>query len=585
MSARRRLWWSVYALCALAACGALVWASHVALRLERSESRARVDVEHAQTLRLALWRMDSWLAPILAAEAARPADVYEPYQRTEAYSAWRASPLLDYRTRYVRLHFEVRPDGSVISPQSPTGDDRALALAAGLPATYLDANFACVEELRPRLDYAALHARVNALAARVADVMREELEDPESAETPPSGADFQAQRLSLAIGARNGIARRQSIGQNARQAVENCGPLTAPGAPRVGPFVGVWLGGGDTRVLAFVRTVDAERGSSLQGFLTDWRALSEGALAQVQDLVPGARLVPVQEERSADDTTGRVLAMLPAELSVAAPPSPVAPDGPLRPALAIVWAAALLALVAGAVTLRATIAYGERRSRFASAVTHELRTPLTTFRMYAEMLADGLVTDPQAQREYLQTLRGESERLSSVVENVLAYARLEQGRADARIERLPLRDVAERLVPRLERRAADSDVALHVDVRGPAGDPLRVDVEALGQILLNLVDNACKYGASSGAPRVDLVLEALPGRLRASVADRGPGIPRALRERVFAPFDRGARDEGSVPGVGLGLALSRGLARRLRGDVTLDADHAPGARFVVDLPA
>ena len=78
--------------------------------------------------------------------------------------------------------------------------------------------------------------------------------------------------------------------------------------------------------------------------------------------------------------------------------------------------------------LRASIAFGERRSRFASAVTHELRTPLTTFRMYSEMLADDMVPDEGQRRVYLATLKEESGRLATLVENVLTYARLEEGR-------------------------------------------------------------------------------------------------------------------------------------------------------------
>ena len=129
----------------------------------------------------------------------------------------------------------------------------------------------------------------------------------------------------------------------------------------------------------------------------------------------------------------------------------------------------------------------------------------------------------------------------------------------------------------------DASAVLASDERGPRDDALAVDVEAVGQIVLNLVDNACKYGASSGSPRVDVTWSAPPGRLRVEVRDHGPGVDAGRRRTVFAPFDRGGRDDGSVPGIGLGLALSRGLARGLGGDVTLASGDGPGALFSLEL--
>ena len=92
------------------------------------------------------------------------------------------------------------------------------------------------------------------------------------------------------------------------------------------------------------------------------------------------------------------------------------------------WGAVLFAVLAAAVLLHGVMTLSERRAAFVSSVTHELRTPLTTFRMYAEMLARGMVPDAERRQEYYETLQSESERLTLLVENVLAYARLERGR-------------------------------------------------------------------------------------------------------------------------------------------------------------
>ena len=139
---------------------------------------------------------------------------------------------------------------------------------------------------------------------------------------------------------------------------------------------------------------------------------------------------------------------------------------PGRTLLAIAWAALLGTALTVALTLRSALTFGDRRARFASAVTHELRTPLTTFRMYSEMLAKGMVTDPARQQQYLATLHSESDRLARLVENVLGYARIEDGRFTARIERVTLGDLIARVRPVLERRAADAEFQLDIQLEG-----------------------------------------------------------------------------------------------------------------------
>jgi signal transduction histidine kinase len=263
----------------------------------------------------------------------------------------------------------------------------------------------------------------------------------------------------------------------------------------------------------------------------------------------------------------------------------VASGLPLPSMLALTWGVTLLGLLVLAGTLRTAIGFGERRARFASAVTHELRTPLTTFRMYSEMLADGVVQEPAAQREYLTTLQRESDRLARVVENVLAWSRLEEGRFTSRCERHVVGPLVERLVPVLERRLGD--VGLQLAVQVDAADAVvHTDEDAVGQILFNLVDNAAKYAREATDRRVELRVSVDGPQVRFALRDHGPGVPAALQQRVFAPFDRGAVAAGSndVPGVGLGLALARGLARDLGGELALDAMCTDGACFVLSLP-
>ena len=347
-----------------------------------------------------------------------------------------------------------------------------------------------------------------------------------------------------------------------------------------------WLdppGPGEPPTLAFLASADD---ALFRGFVLDWPALHDRLLLEIRDLFPDARL-----ERGTsgqvDEALGRRLANLPVTL-IAEPEPPARATGvtPARAALGIAWLAALVAAVAVGVTLRKSIDLGERRRRFVSAVTHELRTPLTTFQMYSEMLADGVVPTEKERGEYLQTLKEESKRLSTMVEGVLDHARLEQRRGPRHTESMTLGALLSRLKPPLERRVESTPMTLAVENDGPAESPVVVDAEAVGQILGNLVDNAAKYANGTQGSTIHLGAKAANGSLVLTVRDHGPGIPRERAAAIFEPFDRGGRDPSDpVPGVGLGLALARGLARDLGGELTLESPADGGARFRLELPA
>jgi signal transduction histidine kinase len=284
----------------------------------------------------------------------------------------------------------------------------------------------------------------------------------------------------------------------------------------------------------------------------------------------------------------RRLATVPLRLdpgSVAATPG--SPWTALRMALCAAWGGLLVAAGALAVTLHGVLALSERRAEFVSAVTHELRTPLTTFRLYSEMLADGMVPDEEQRKRYLTTLCAESSRLGHLVENVLAYARLERGGSQYRRETLTLEALVQRVSPRLKERAELAGMRFVVEVAASlATQTVTVDPGVVEQILFNLVDNAAKYGlgeSSTGGLR----LEALPesGKfVGLRVRDEGRGISPDVVGRLFEPFHRSAEKAArSAPGVGLGLALSRKLSRSLGGDLRQDRSVPSGTAFVLSL--
>ena len=255
-------------------------------------------------------------------------------------------------------------------------------------------------------------------------------------------------------------------------------------------------------------------------------------------------------------------------------------------ALMVSWLCMLLAAVAVGVLLHGAVSLSERRGAFVSAVTHELRTPLTTFKMYSEMLANGMITDETKRQQYLATLCSEADRLSHLVENVLAYARLERGSARNRVERVTLGELLERITPQLRERTDRAGMELAVDADdGALNTVAHVDAGAVEQILFNLVDNACKYGATGATEKV-IHLEALPegkfAMLR--VRDHGQGISAEGARRLFQPFSKSAQEAAhSAPGIGLGLALCRRLSRSLGGDLRL-VPCPVGACFELRLP-
>ena len=310
---------------------------------------------------------------------------------------------------------------------------------------------------------------------------------------------------------------------------------------------------------------------------TQWQRLAPDLLDRIKDILPGATLEPANTTNP-DDT--RRLASIPARLVVPAsalPISSVPPLTPLRVSLLIAWLCVLLAAGAVGYLLSATLALSERRANFASAVTHELRTPLTTFRMYSEMLAAGIIDDPARRTQYLTTLVTESDRLGHLIENVLAYSRLENKLSPRQAQPITVYALLQQSLPALQRRAGQAGIVLNVTLPDAfAQHSIRTDPVAVQQILINLVDNACKFARTD----IDLIIAKTPTHLTLCITDRGPGLSSAAKP--FTAFGKSKSDP--VPGIGLGLFLSRQLARDIGGDLTHTPSAAPGAAFTLSLP-
>jgi len=247
----------------------------------------------------------------------------------------------------------------------------------------------------------------------------------------------------------------------------------------------------------------------------------------------------------------------------------------------------VIAILAGGSLLlwqaRSSAADAAQKTSFVANVSHEFKTPLTTIRLYSELLEQGRVAESEKRGEYLRTIGRETQRLARLVNNVLDFSRLEQGRKKYQLAPLDLSVALAQLLDAHAPRIAESGLELKRDLPVEKVSVV-TDRDAVEQIVLNLLDNACKYAAAGGEAIVALHPRA-DGGVEVRVGDRGPGVPAAHRERIFEKFHRVddtlTAEKG---GAGLGLSIARQLARGLGGDLTYEGRSGGGAEFVLYLP-
>ena len=246
-----------------------------------------------------------------------------------------------------------------------------------------------------------------------------------------------------------------------------------------------------------------------------------------------------------------------------------------------------IVIVAGAIAI-VLVAEKERRisalkSEFVANVSHELKTPLALVRMFAEMLQSGRVQSDDKRKEYLDIIVRESERLSALIENVLDFARLERGRGSYEFVEGDVGDAVTRAANALRYRVEREGVRLTIDVE-PNLPRARIDERAIQLAVINLVDNALKYGAEGGAIEVRAARDG--ASVRVDVVDHGPGVPPEDRQRIFERFVRlkPVRAE-AVRGSGIGLALVKHIAESHGGRAWVESELGAGATFRLSIPA
>jgi signal transduction histidine kinase len=217
------------------------------------------------------------------------------------------------------------------------------------------------------------------------------------------------------------------------------------------------------------------------------------------------------------------------------------------------------------------------RVDFVSQVSHELRTPLTQIRMFAETLLLKRARSDEEQHRALQIIDRESRRLSHLVENILQYSNISDSlRVNPELQ--PVAPVLREICDAIRLMNSDCNIQLNVADSVLA----EFDDDALRQILLNLLDNAVKYGPKGQEILVNV--SAHEHAVQIEVVDQGPGIPAAEQERVWGAFYRLAREQQTaVSGAGIGLAVVRELVEAMGGNCWI-AEAEAGSRIVVELP-
>ena len=225
------------------------------------------------------------------------------------------------------------------------------------------------------------------------------------------------------------------------------------------------------------------------------------------------------------------------------------------------------------------------RQDFVSGVSHEIRTPLAQIRMFAELLDSGKLRSDEERQRSTNVINREARRLTVLVEKILQFSRL--GRADVslKVDHLEVSNTVTEVVEAFRPLAAARDVVLRVEDDGDV--TVRADRHALSQMLLNLLNNAVKYGPQGQTVTVGIRL--VGTNLQLSVLDEGPGIPAHERHRIWEPYQRLAREasdaSGEIAGTGIGLAVVSDLAALHGGRAWVeDGPEGAGARFIIELP-
>lgn len=541
----RRIRIILLAISLLLVIGTLGWLTHVLLVQADETGHSEQNIKVEALAHEAKLEMDRLLTSFITFEQARGYFEYQPFYAYKrpydqrmgmpgAGEAARGSNLTSYLPDYVTAYLQISPSGHVSGPA-------------------LDPQLA--ERLNGRKNlYERLNAKVSALTS-----------------VPSSG--------NLWSDIRNEILHESPEPEPAQAG-------TPAQVETVTSFVPVE----DEGNFYILRQVHTSRGVYLQGALMNMDSLNRRLPAQVTELLPQSRLSTFDPAAPAPEE-----ARQPGTLRFANAPLLFQPGDtgavPLQDhkkmltwTLTLIWSMVLLGAAGVIWLMLGTFRLEQRRGDFVSAVTHELRTPLTSFSLYTEMLEDGMVPE-QKKPEYYANMQRECRRLEHLIDNVLAYSKLQRNAIRRTRDTLTCQELFEPIAEKIERRLREAGISFSFALAQPIRIlPIHTDAVSVEQIMDNLTSNAIKYAKGENA-KVQLTVHADRHNIVIRFRDNGPGISPKNRKLVFKPFRR-TRDatNSRKPGVGLGLALAKDTARSLGGDLKLEFGTLGGASFLLTIP-
>jgi PAS domain S-box-containing protein len=223
----------------------------------------------------------------------------------------------------------------------------------------------------------------------------------------------------------------------------------------------------------------------------------------------------------------------------------------------------------------------EIKTEFLAMISHELRTPLTSIIGFTTtLLADDVVWEPDEQRDFIQVIQQESNRLQELIDHLLVLSRLEAGMLPISREPHALHEIMENALPQFQVLTSGQTLTRHLPANLP---PVYVDAKRIAQVLVNLVRNASSYAPKGTEISISASLR--EGFVQINVNDHGPGIPPAEHKRVFKAFQRGINAENNpAQGAGLGLAICKGLVEAHGGRIWIKKKNTPGATICFTIP-
>jgi signal transduction histidine kinase len=552
----RSKWRRIGLWCLFAALWSTVFAaatliSRSLLQLEQAEREARHAAAVEENLRLALWRLDSIIGPLLAQQSVVPfpeqvEDWVNPENTTTIWGeTLDAIPL---RMPF-RINFGLnKADAHVVETERTQNTLKRLREFSRFRSFVLP----------------DLTVDLNA-GSQIANAPTNQLNRSRAAsELSQRAQNFGRANVNVLNNSMSGPGMGMGMADNIQPE-----PLTA-----------FW----DDEKLLLARQINSGE-SLIEGWEIDWPKLQVEMKEQIVDLLPEAKFLAVNDV--ATQSSPDMLVSIPCLLI----PGSIAGDFqdtvsnkvlPVQYVLLALWLGVVTAAAATGILLGGALRLSDRRAAFVAAVTHELRTPLTTLQLYSEMLGSGMIQSEETKQSYLQTLQNEVQRIVHLVENVFAYARLEKGRRPRNFEKISLNDVMARSTIRLQKLAERAEMELVLEPSEAWETEILGDSSMIEQILVNLVDNAGKYARHSDDRRIFLNATLQGDTVHVSVEDRGDGFAK-LKSRQ-SPFSKSVQQAAeSAPGIGLGLAISQRFANELGGKLLMENTDR-GARVTLVLP-